>query len=305
MTTARPSALIAVVFTLAACDQIATSPETHEAAPGNRSSAANSEAPFQTWHQGFQHGTAGWYGGGTAAPLGWCGSIEQVLRGQGAVRPSAGRAYATVEQGPCHPTWTEEEGGPFSPDLVNAPWAPGPDFALFSEIWPPSGFIYELDIYLDPAYAAQAPPEPRFNDQVPGGTVFTVLASIRELGDPPEASSFRYFGVQVFPGDGALLLQLGDFFSTEAGNGAHEITRAGWYRFRWIFHSEEGSVAVDFELRGPSGGTLFTAPFETTFYGGPPSELSAADFGSSYLWFGAVAHGLRLPIDEHRVRPGR
>ena len=313
-TTARAAALTALLFTLAACEQAATSPEAQEAARGDRGSAnaANSNAPFQTWHQGFNHGTVGWYGGETAAPLGWCGSIEQVMRGEGAVSPSAGRAYATVSQGPCHPTWTTAEGGDFgffSPDLVNAPWAPGPDFALYSESWPPSGFVYELDIYLDPTYSAAEPPAPSFNDQVPGGTVFTVLAAIRELGNPPEASSFRYFGVQVFPGDGALLVQPGDFSSVVAGSGAHEVTRAGWYQFRWVFHSDDGGIAADFELRDRSGGTLFTRPFDVTFYevfgGVPLSELSTSDFGSGYTWFGAIAHGLELPIDEHRVGRGR
>lgn len=269
---------------LIGCEQSPTTPDASTAA-----SMTNSNAPFQTWYQGFNHDTEGWYGGETEGALGWCGEVEQVDRRESDLRPSAGRGYATVALGGCNDFWTTVGG--FSANLVNAPWAPGPDFALFSEVWPSSGFVYELDIYLDPSWTPNEPEPPLFNDQAPPGTVFTYVGSVREIA----TDRFFYFAVPVLSENGALSI-LG-----------HTVDEAGWYTFRHVFAEDSGQLSVTFEFASRRGGTLFSEPIETEFFGQDAdlAELAVTELSSGYVWFAAIADELELPIDEHRVRPGR
>lgn len=278
-----------ITMPLIGCEQTPTTPDASTAA-----SMTNSNAPFQTWHQGFNHDTEGWYGGETEGVLGWCGEIEHVDRRESDLEPSAGRGYATVAQGECNEHW-DEVFSPPGATLVNGPYAPGPDFALFSETWPTSGLATELDIYLDPTWTAN-PLEPgTVNFFAPSGTVFTYLASLRLLDSPAdENATFMYFGVAVFPDNGALSIL------------DHSVTEAGWYTFRHVFRDEGGELAVDFQLVQRNGGILFTEPLETEFFSGEPtSSFVSTDLGSGYLFFPAISPGIQLPIDEHRVRQGR
>ena len=61
----------------------------------------------------------------------------------GAIKPSAGEGYATVTFGECNTTWQ-----PAFPD-GSAPATLDP--SLFSQTWPESGLMHQLDIYLDPS----------------------------------------------------------------------------------------------------------------------------------------------------------
>lgn len=290
--------LIGLLLTTAgACQEAPTAPDGLSSAAATGPATESPEttdgiasAMFPNVHQGFNHGTDGWFGGETAGPNGWCGTIEHQDRGSSGVTPSAGNGYATVEQGPCNAFFA----GLFGADLVNAPWAPGGDFSNFSDSWPAAGFVTELDIYLDPAWEANPPPAPSVNFFAPPGTVFTYAVSVRELSSPKEAGAFHYFFVPVLPGGNGLSI-LG-----------HEIGEPGWYTFRHLLRDEGGQLAVDFELAERRGGTLFAEPITTRFYTGlPTADLDPMTLGSGYSWFPAVAHGLELPIDEHRVRPGR
>lgn len=295
----RPGPLLIGLLMLVAgaCQEGPTAPDglssasaTGPAAESPAAAGESSSAIFPTTHQGFNHGTDGWFGGETAGAVGWCGTIEQQDRGSDDVTPSAGNGYATVEQGPCNAFWT----GLFGPDLVNGPWAPGADFSNFSDSWPVAGYVTELDIYLDPEWQANPPPLPSVNFFAPSGTVFTYAVTVRELSSPKEAAVFHYFFVPVLPGGNGLSI-LG-----------HDVTEAGWYTFRHLLRDEGGQLAVDFELAERRGRTLFTEPIMTRFYSGlPTADLDPTTLGSGYNWLPAIAHGLALPIDEHRVRPGR
>ncbi len=116
------------------CGESATAP-----APTRSLAAAApllSSAPFPVWHQGFNHGTEGWYGYGD----GWCGTVSYHARGGGPVAPSAGAGYATLEAGGCVAAYS-----------VFAPTGP---YSIGAGTWrrfPASGFVDRLDIYLDPA----------------------------------------------------------------------------------------------------------------------------------------------------------
>jgi hypothetical protein len=274
---------------LTGCDLADTAPEGNEsqgtAAPTADSSSptANSNAPFPVFHQGFNQGVEPWVGNETPGPFGWCGTIERVDRRSGSgIAPSAGRAYATVEDGPCNDFYAFIPG--------SAP-ASGPDPELLSTTWPRSGFVQQLDIYLDP--------EGYGTDE--GFTYANSVCTLTDGSCVPGPTAFTYFAIQVVK-DGDDLLVAGQDVGAEPG----------WYTFRHVFGSEGGTLTVDFELV-ENGQPLLTTPITTTFRPGPPGEsdppltssFDVADLGSGYIWFVSIAKDLKLPIDEHILRRGR
>ena len=266
---------------------------------------AQSKAPFMAWQQGFEHDTAGWYGAETEGPHGWCGFIEQVsARGPVEVepQPSAGSSYATVSSGPCNEFWTFFFGIP-----AGAPYAPGPDLALYSSAWPQSGYVTELDIYLDPEWAGNY--IGNFGFQGSGSSAFAVVQLAATVfptdpdDDPSHTGPHYFVEVVADPADTALSVA-----------GAR-IEEAGWYTFRYVFSDVAGDVWVDFELAERNGPTLavvenvtpfeLEGPFKLPFVGPFEGELPTEAYGSGHIWFFDIAMGLQVAIDEHRVRRGR
>lgn len=260
-------------------------------------SMTNSASAFVNWHQGFEHGTDGWYDANTPGPAGWCGSIEQVTpdnRGQAEPGPSTGRSHATVEFGACNTFWS-------SFGVIGAPYAPGPDLALYSDSWPRAGYVTELDIYLDPAW------------------IEGFSSNFVDAGESPD--TIIQYAATIFPRD----YQPGDFHfgphyfvNVDAGDDAlmvagQEIIEAGWYTFRLQFSDEGGNVRVDFELDDARGGELARIESLAPVKLGGPFKFPYADgtvfpttgYGSGHVWFFDIARGIVLSIDEHRVRRGR
>lgn len=285
------TAFAAIAFSLAACTPTESTSVafSQEPPPVAATVTVSGEAPFPTWHQGFNHGTAGWYGAETPGDLGWCGSIESVTRNHenGGPPPSAGRGYATITAGPCNAFWTGlgVPGG--------APYAPGPERSLYSEVWPAAGYVTELDLWLDPAWA----------DEYTGTFVPEILVQYAATIFPldPDADPFHtgphYFVTVGAAPSGDALQVLG-----------HTVTEAAWYTVGFVFRDEDGHVRGDAELRGRRGPRLAIQedipPVELL---GPTAvpftrPLRTAEYGSGHVWFFDVAPGLVLPIDEHRVR---
>lgn len=317
-----------LVAAVSACDEpptdlttsSASKPSVENADPGVApvsAPAAQSSAPFPTFHQGFNDDAFPWslVTGSTS----WCGSVERITRraapapsrGRGAVAtpgrranpgpvsPSVGAGYALVEHGRCIP---------FFRPFTSAP-ASGPIPSLLSTTFPPSGFVQQLDIYLDPAYPAGTD-GPDYDGTeglvstadgaiVPAveDVVFAYAASLCLLEGPGGTcdipAGLRYFPIAVTHTGGAMMV---------AG---HEITQAGWYEFRHVFDADvDGDLTVEFQLVH-NGRMLATKPIERTLNTAEPTgSFRAADLGSGYLWFISIADGLELPIDEHVLRPG-
>lgn len=294
---ARPASAALVIAAAITCGAMAVS-SAAQAHGRPFGPMANSNAPFVTWYQGFNHDASGWYGSATSGPLGWCGEIEAVqARGGHAVdpSPSAGSGYATLTNGLCNPFWTGL-GVPFG-----APYAPGPDQALYSSEWPESGYVTELDIWLDPSWSGEYQGSFEFAGSSPD-TLIQYVATI--FPTDPDAEPFHtgphYFvNVDAVPGEEALVVA------------EHVVEQAGWYSFRFLFSDEGGQARVDFELSEAQGAILATldalqpidlvGPFKFPY----ESELPTSEYGSGHVWFFDIAFGLDLPIDEHRVRRGR
>ena len=258
----------------------------------------NSNAEFVTWHQGFEHNAAGWYDAKTDGPLGWCGNIDTVSsRGRkgAAPAPSAGTGYATVRLGACNEFWTKL----MVP--AGAPYGPGPEQVLYSGAWPESGYVTELDIYLDPAWSGNF----QGNFAAAGSSPNAVIQYAATIfPTDPDAEPFHtgphYFvEVEAIPNQEALSV---------AGQ---RIEKAGWYTFRYVFSDLGGHVNVDFELSKRKGPVLaeivdiipveLMGPFKVPYM----KPLMTEEYGSGHVWFFDIAFGLELPIDEHRVRRGR
>ncbi|MGH7571080.1 MAG: hypothetical protein ACREMK_04460 [Gemmatimonadota bacterium] len=270
-------AIVVFALAVAGCEQTPTEPDQSLSdgilADAPSAATADANGPFPSWKQGFNHGTGGWIDASTAeGPAGWCGDITQVDKKDGALKPSAGSGYAVVESGGCNDFWKMQGF------LGSAPFSPG---AGHSGFFPPSGYVMELDIYLDPGSS-------------PG---FTYVASMEMLdGDPTPlclGNGFCYFGAVVAKSGGGL---------TVAGQ---DVTEAGWYTFRYVFGSDNGQLSVSFELIPRHAPALFSVPLTATFFtSAPTSSFGVANVSSGYVWFVTIDAG-QLAIDEHQVRRGK
>jgi hypothetical protein len=234
----------------------------------------NSAAPFRAWHNDFEHGTDGWYHANTPGALAWGGTITPMDRHGSAVAPSTGAGYAVVEVGGCVPAWAIfEPSGPYSPG------------AGYSTTFPSGGYVQELDVYLDPAWA--------------DGTGFTYVGSFALLDN----GELRYFFIPVTKSGGALMV------------GGLQVTEEGWYTFRHVFGSGDGGELMATFQVARRGRTLHEASLTTTAYTGEPTaSFQTGNVGSGYIWFDSYPASFFgtefyaspvLAIEEHRVRPGR
>mgnify|MGYP001820347285 FL=1 len=266
-------------------------------ATGVTAALAESQAPFQNWHQGFQEDTAGWYDASTPGPVGWCGDISRVTRDDMAPDdpgPSAGKAYATVSFGLCNEFWG-------SLGVIGAPYAPGPDLKIALNAWPKAGYVTDLDVYLDPAWSGAYQGNFEFAG-VPASTLIQYAARIFEkdylVGDIHTGPHY-FVDVEAVSGQEALSV------------GGYTVVEPAWYTFRFRFADSNGDVRVDFELLDRTGGVLTTidniaptnlqGPFRTPF----TDPVETANYTTGWVWFFDIGLGLALPIDEHRQRPGR
>jgi len=253
----------------------------------------SSDSTFPEFTQLFENDTEPWSTETDGEDwLGWCGSIDLKNGNSGELNPSAGSNYATIEHGACNDFWDGE-----FPGLTSAPaTSKNPD--LYSPEWPTSGYVQQLDIYLDPVYDA-GNAELTFHDFLQRDTdyVFSFTTAIRDITTTEEEGELvvDYFESPVTKNDdnGEQLLVV---------NGEYSIEEAGWYTFRHLFDSNsEGNLSVEFELVR-NGQTLYSETIDYSLLGVKTSDYEVDDLGSAHLWFVSIADGLELPIDQHILR---
>lgn len=260
-----------VLGLLAGCDTPPTAPGGTPGLAAGSGAASMSQASFQLWRQGFNHGTDGWVTDDVPGPAGWCGDIETVARGSDPIQPSAGAAHAVVREGDCN---AFHQGRGF---LSSGPAA---GFMPLNRSFPTGGYVQELDVYLDPTW--------------PDGTAFGYVVSYQNLAYPIPLS-FRYLELSVAKSGGALLVD------------GQEVDDAGWYTFRHRFHDDGGNLAVDFQLvrNGHVHAAASLSELPSLYFGEMPASLGVENTGSGYLWFSYISAGLDLAIDEQQLRRGR
>ncbi len=288
--------MLAVLIIFAACKENPSTSYDGEALQieenADNLAMVNSNADFPVFHQVFNHDTHPWATKEDDGATGWCGSIEHKdRRSNGDINPAVGRGYATIMNGVCNEFWGDEEVGVF-PELTSGP-ATTLEPGLLSTKFPASGYVQQLDIYLDPAYPAGNEGFTFLDllgiDDVVFSFANTVGSQEQELLD----ADFVYFTTFVFEDNESLIV------------GDYQVDESGWYTFRHVFGSEaDGTLSVDFELLQKDE-LLYTESIETALFGEETSDLIAEELGSAYLWFPTIADGVELPIDQHRLRPGK
>lgn len=266
-----------LVFLFSSCekDNISGLEDNILDAKAKKIGKANNASGFQAFHQGFNHNTDAWADQYVEGVLGWCGTISLQNRASGLVNPSAGKGYATVSWGECNTFWSEEADEMGLPLFeYGAPATQDP--ALWSSTWPESGFVQQLDIYLDPAMFEE-------------GLAFIYSSSLKAQ----ESMSFAYFAINVMKSADALVVD--DF----------AVTEAGWYGFKYVFQEGgEGDLQIEFQLLD-QGKVIFSTSLNEDLGGAPVTDYAVNDYGSGYVWFVSIAEGVALPIDEYKVRPGK
>ena len=293
---------LAVLFAFAACSENPSTSYEGEnvdlGANAENSAMVNSNADFPVFHQIFNHNTHPWATKEDDGATGWCGSIEHKdRRSNGDISPAVGRGYATIMHGECNKYWGDDEEGEF-PGLTSAP-ATTLDPNLISTKFPASGYVQQLDIYLDPTYDTGNDNDESwtFLDLLPhidgDKVVFSFANTVGDQNQNILEANFVYFATLVFKEEGNLKIE--DF----------QINEAGWYTFRHVFGSDsDGKLTVDFELL-KNRQLLYTESVDNSLFGVPTSSLNTDDLGSAYLWFPTIADGVELPIDQHRLRRGK
>lgn len=290
--------VLMVILTVMGCDsQVPVSADGSESLSmelsNQGSSMLNSKAPFPVLNQGFNNNLTPWVDQSVAGPGGWCGNITLASFKDSDIKPSAGKGFAYASNGGCNDFWS----GVFGPIFTSGP-ASGPNPNLLSSTFPESGFVQELDVYLDPEYpsgvsTAIFDPKGVFSPIGDENVVFTYANSVCLVCD---LASFQplYFAISVVKNNGNLLVD------------GYKVHEKDWYTFRQVFASNaEGKLTVEFELV-KNGIPLHTKVIETTFLSKlPTSSFETDGLGNGYIWVVSIAEGLQLPIDENRMRPGK
>lgn len=227
-------------------------------------------AAFPTFHHNFNHDLGPWVDGSVEGEAGWCGTVQLRDRRSSDIKPSAGRGFATVMHGSCNEFWIGQGFESSAPG--------GGDPAYFSSSFPKSGFIQQLDVYLDP-------------DAFEQGLAFVYSNS---LFYPELGFGFRYFPIEVIKAGEALYVD------------GFEVNDARWYTFKYLFdQNADGDLLVNFELL-QKGQSLYDTSIERTLLTGEATSGFEADsMRSGYIWFVSIQEGVELPIDEHVLRPGK
>ena len=234
-------------------------------------SPAGAMAPVPTlvWDQGFELDAEGWFD----SDDGWHGTVTRIASGTGGIDSSDGSWHAVMEG--------NDTSAPFS------------RFDGYRDTWP-GDWTAEIDVYLDPAWAA--------------GTGFDY--SVAANGSDGEHQRDYIFHVGVVedygPISGKALLVNGsnnaDFFTNpfklvnDNGGDYYVVNTGGWYTLQHEFYDAGGYLAVNLNLLDDAGNVLWTATRSNTA-DTIPGEVG----GNRYAWFTHIDVSGGIAVDEHEL----
>lgn len=214
-------------------------------------------AGLLVWDQGFETDTAGWLDNSDVSGY---GEILRVSSGTNGIVSSDGAFHANIV-----------EEFPFS------------RFDGYRSVWP-GNWSAEIDVYLDPAWAAGS------------GFDYSVAAN----GSNGSHRRDFIFHVTKDTSTGELLVA----GSNNTGFNPREdleninhftVTQSGWYTLRHSFRNNAGVLAVDLQLVDDGGTVLWTETRSDV------SDVISLIGGNRYAWFTAMSAGLNLAIDNHQL----
>ncbi|MFO8055290.1 MAG: hypothetical protein R6U19_09050 [Bacteroidales bacterium] len=173
--------------------------------PGQAASMLNLNAPFPVLNQGFNNNLTPWVDKSVAGKGGWWGNIALTSFKESGMKRSAGKGFALVSNDICNVFWNGvwSSFGPF-PDgqaFTSGP-ASGPNPDLLRSTFPESGFVQELDIYLDPEFPSGVStpifdPEGAISLTEDDNVVFTYANSVCLSCEPGPDFLPLYFAISV------------------------------------------------------------------------------------------------------------
>jgi hypothetical protein len=230
-------------------------------------------AATSSFSQGFESNTSGWFDFGN-------GTITRVPSGY-----TNGGGYANginSSEGNFHARLRHDGSAGCTPPGVPSDTCYGPYTEWGGDggsTFPSGGFVTQLDVYLDTAWAATNPPDQRFDfttalNDSSGGFLrdFVFNAGTTPTGFVINAST-NATRSGAFPANPCPS-------PSDPPNACRtpvNITQPGWYTFRHTFRDDAGTLAVDMDILNSSGAVVA----HWTIYSGPIANAGAWTYG----WF--------------------
>lgn len=215
------------------------------------------------YEQGFETDTADWFDSNSA----WAGLVTRVASGDAGITSASGDWHAVFEG--------SAQGAPFS------------RFDQYRDVWP-GDWVAEVDVYLDPAWAAET------------GFDYSVAAN----GSDNTHKRDFIFHVGVVSGEGLLVnaSNNADFVTNpfkllnDNNGNYYEVTEAGWYTLQHVFRDDAGVLAVDLNLVDDQGTVLWSATRSN-----PADLIPAVIGGNRYAWFTHIDVPAGIAVDNHTL----
>jgi hypothetical protein len=216
------------------------------------------------YYQGFEANTDGWNDSASVPP--WYGTVERVPSGSNGIGSALGDFHALMSG--------DEDSGPFS------------RFDGYRSVWP-GNWEAEVDVYLDPAWAAGS------------GFDYSVAAN------GSDGAHQRDFIFHIAKDTSSGKLYVAGSNNTnfnvredlDSLTNKYEVTEAGWYTLQHAFRNDSGVLAVDLNLLDSNGTVLFTETRTT-----PVDTIPAEVGGNRYSWFTVINIANGLAVDSHELK---
>jgi hypothetical protein len=223
-------------------------------------------APPGTYFQGFERDTSGWFPGGDRGivrkPSGY------VNGGYASGVPSAsGRWHARLP-----------ETHPLTP-CVRSCDGPFTRWGGYSATFPPGGYLTQLDIYMDVAWAGTHP-DTRFDwiSAINNNTGGFLRDFVFNVGTTPTGFIVQSSTNSTRSGANPYVPCPSPSTPPNVCRPPATISASGWYTFRHTFRDSAGTLAIDFDILRQDTGTP-TAHW--TIFADPMSAVG----GNRYGWF--------------------
>src|ERR1700736_569652 len=234
---------------------------------------ARAAAPPAPYFNGFEKNTAGWFditngGDGTITrrPSGYSNGGGYA----NGIASATGGWHARLTGDPCDRTPTTNCYGPFT------------RWGGYSSTFPPSGYLTQVDIYLDVAWTATRP-DYRFDwdSSVNDNTGNFLQDYVFNAGTNPTGSGFFVNASTNATRSGAFPENPCPSPNTPPNTCRTPvlITVSGWYTFRHTFRDNAGQLAVDFDILQKSTGA------SVAHWTIQPGHAMSGVGGNRYGWF--------------------
>jgi hypothetical protein len=238
-------------------------------------SGAGATLPISAvWDQGFEGDDGGWLDNDDLAGYGY---LSRVPSGSGGIASASGGFHAIAEG-------FEDDCPAYQTSVPSCFYGPFSRFDMYRYAWPGT-WTAEVDVYLDPAWAA--------------GEGFDYSVAAAGTDGTHQRDFIFHIAKDISTGDLLVGASNNTNFAPRQDLESidhYTVTTAGWYTLQHVYRDQGGTLAVDLNLLDSGGNVLST---ETR---NDASDLIPAEVGGNfYAWFTHVAVDGGIAIDDHRL----